>query len=146
MLISVETFQAKAQWTGHGLASECQSRNFKITLDEPKSLGGEDTAMNPVELLLNALGGCMSICAAAFAKQCGVDLKDFSVDLEGDLDPEGFQGINPNIRTGYQEIRFKMNTVSPSPQENIDKLEALIIKRCPVEDTLGGVPIKRITN
>ncbi len=80
-------------------------REVQVEVDEPKALGGTDRAMNPVELLLCALGGCMSICAAAFAGACGVDLQGFSVEVEGDLDPDGFLGKNPmcapDIRGGY---------------------------------------------
>lgn len=134
-------FKANVKWTGKGVYCEASSRDFTVGLDEPKELGGTDKAMNPVEMLLNALGGCMSICAAAFAKKCGVDLKGCNVELEGDLDPEGFLGINPNVRTGYQEIRYKINIDSPSPKENIEKLIALIEERCPVSDTLKGVRV-----
>ncbi len=134
-------FKANVKWSQVGVYSEGTSRDFTVGLDEPKELGGSDKAMNPVELLLNALGGCMTICAAAFAKKCGVDLKGCNVDIEGDLDPEGFLGINPDVRTGYQEIRYKINIDSPSPKENIEKLLALIEERCPVSDTLKGVKV-----
>ena len=42
-----------------GLTIECGARNFKIILDEPESLGGNDKGMNPVECLLAALGACI---------------------------------------------------------------------------------------
>lgn len=134
-------FKANVKWTGKGVYSEGTSRDFTVGLDEPKELGGTDQAMNPVEMLLNALGGCMAICAAAFAKKCKVDLKGCNVEIEGDLDTDGFLGINPEVRNGYQEIRYKINIDSPSPQENINKLLELIEERCPVSDTLKGVKV-----
>jgi len=137
-------FKANTKWTGESLYCEGTSRDFKIAVDEPKALGGTDKAMNPVEMLLNALGGCITICAAAFAKGCGVDLKGCSVDIEGDLDPAGFTGKDPNVRPGFQEIRYKINLDTPSPQENIQKLLDLIELRCPVSDTLKGVKVKGI--
>ena len=97
--------------------------------------------MNPVELLLCSLGGCMSICAAAFAREAGVDLKGFHVELEGDLDPAGFMGRDPNVRKGYQQIRYRMHIDSPSPAEKIEKLKKMIEERCPVSDTLRGVEV-----
>jgi uncharacterized OsmC-like protein len=110
-------------------------------MDEPKELGGTNTGMNPVEMLLASLGGCLTICGAAFAGKCQVELQGISVDLEGDLDPAGFLGLNPKTKKGFQQIRFKLKIDSPSPQENIDKLVALIEERCPVSDTLKGVEI-----
>lgn len=136
-----EVFKSHIAWSGQGLYVEGGTRGFTVAMDEPKSLGGSDRAMNPVELLLSSLGGCMAICAAAFAKACKVDLKGFSVDLEGDLDPDGFLGRNPEARKGYQQIRFRMNIDSPSPQENIDRLIEVIKEKCPVSDTLRGVEV-----
>jgi uncharacterized OsmC-like protein len=124
-----------------GLACEADARGFKVTMDEPAELGGTNTSMNPVELLLSALGGCITICAAAFAPACKVNLIDFSVDLEGDLDPDGFLGKNPNVRTGFSDIRYKMHIKTDSPKENVERLVKAIKKVCPVSDTLKGVPV-----
>ncbi|GAQ24420.1 MULTISPECIES: OsmC family protein [Tepidanaerobacter] len=138
--MAVNTVKAKADWKS-GTLVECAARNFKVTVDEPISDGGTDTAMNPVELLLCALGGCMSIVASSFAPKFNVDLKGFSVELEGDIDPDGFTGKNPNVRKGFSEIRYKMHIVSDSPKENIDRLYKFIETHCPVKDTLAGVPV-----
>lgn len=139
--MALQTFKANTVWSGSGVYVESTARNFKVAMDEPKELGGTDKAMNPVELLLASLGGCMGISAAAFAGQCGVDLKGYSVDIEGNLDPDGFMGKDPSVRKGYQEIRCTMHIDSPSPKENIGKLVKMIEDRCPVSDTLTGVPV-----
>mgnify|MGYP002407498164 CR=1 FL=1 len=106
-----------------------------------RNSGETDKAVNPIEPLLSSLGGCMCICAAAFARACKVELRDFYVELEGDLDPDGFLGKSSNVRTGYQGIRYKMFIESPSPRENINKLITMIKDRCPVSDTLAGVDV-----
>jgi uncharacterized OsmC-like protein len=136
------TFKANVKWSGDKTYCEGTSREFMVPIDEPQDLGGDNRAMNPVELLLNSLGGCMAICAAAFAGKFKVDLKGFYVELEGDLDPDGFLGKNPDVRPGYQTIRYKMHFDTPSPQENIDKLKAYIKEKCPVSDTLCGVKVE----
>ena len=140
--MALQTFKANTTWSGKGVYVESTARNFKVSMDEPKELGGTDKAMNPVEMLLASLGGCMGICAAAFAGPCGVDLKGCSVDIEGDLDPDGFLGKDLSVRKGYQEIRCAMRIDSPSPKENIDRLAAMIEDRCPVSDTLKGVRVR----
>lgn len=128
-------------WSGQGVYCEGGTRNFKVAVDEPASLGGTDKAMNPVELLLCSLGGCMSICAAVFSRETGVELKGFRVELEGDLDPDGFLGKSADVRKGYQQIRYRMHIDSPSPVENIERLKKTIKERCPVSDTLCGVDV-----
>ena len=129
-----ETFKSKVTLK-EGLTVEAESRGHKIIMDEPEAMGGTDKGMNPVELTLTALGGCLSICAGMFAESCGVELNDFSVDLEGDLDLKGFKGAK-GVDPGFQEVRFTLNIDSDSPEENIEELVEVIESRCPVSDSL----------
>ncbi len=50
------TYKATSRKLPGGLAVESESRGFKIIIDEPKSVGGTDTGMSPVEAVLCALG------------------------------------------------------------------------------------------
>ena len=77
-----EVFKAKVNWK-KGLVCIADARGFQLTMDEPAYLGGTDLSMNPVEVLLSALGGCLTISAAAFAPACKVNLLDVSVEVEG---------------------------------------------------------------
>ena len=133
--MAIATFKAVSKRLS-GLAVENTVRDFKVIMDEPPSLGGTDTGMNPVEGLLVALGSCQVIVASAFAKANGVDLQDFWVELEGDLDPDGFLMGKPGVRNGFQEIRFVMHIKSDSPAEKVEAFQKFIESRCPVGDTL----------
>lgn len=129
------TFSAVAK-KQEGLAVETDVRGFKILMDEPEDMGGANRGLNPVEALLSSLGACQTIVASAFAGEAGIDLQDFWVELEGDLDTDGFMGLS-DVRPGLLDIRFKMHIKSDSPQEKIDDFIKLIEKRCPVGDSLG---------
>jgi uncharacterized OsmC-like protein len=111
-------------------------RNFKIRMDEPQSLGGTDTGMNPVEAQLAALGSCLTIVAAAFAKDQGIDLQEFWVELEGDLDPSGFLQGAPGVRMGFQEVRFTPHIKTSSSLEDVEKFMVFMKSRCPVSDMM----------
>lgn len=124
-----------------GMFVEAESRGFKVHMDEPEQLGGTNKAMNPVEMLLAALGGCLSITISAFSKAAHVNIQDCRVDVTGDLDPEGFLGINKDVRKGLSQIRYNIEIVSDSPEEKINKLMQMVEDRCPVSDTLKGVEI-----
>ena len=51
-------FAASVHWQG-GFRNEIRVRDLRPTYaDEPEVLGGTDTAANPVELILGALGSC----------------------------------------------------------------------------------------
>jgi uncharacterized OsmC-like protein len=141
--MALVTFKSTTRKLKGGLAVESQARNFKIVMDEPETLGGTDTGINPVETLLCALGACQTIVAMAFAQSQNIDLQDFWVDVEGDLDPDGFMKGAPGIRPGFQEVRFTMHIKSNSPEDKLQAFQKFIESRCPVGDTLSkGVAIK----
>jgi len=129
------TFRAQSQKMPGGMVVESQASGFKVITDEPPALRGTNTGMNPVEMMLCALGSCMTTVAAFFAREAKVDLKGFRVELEGDLDPAGFMGMG-TTRVGLQEIRYKMFIKTESPSEQVEKLIAIIKTRCPVGDSL----------
>lgn len=131
-----EVFKATAVLQ-EGVKVDVQARNFHITVDEPPALGGTDAGMNPVELVLGALGACQSIVARAYSQKFGVELDDFRVELEGDLDTDGFMNKS-DVRRGYSDIRYTYYIKSPSPKENIQALVDFIAKTCPVDDTLSN--------
>ena len=132
--MAVEQFQATAHLQS-GTLVKVRSRGFEFTLDEPAELGGTDTAMNPVEALLGALGACQAIVASAYAKKFKVQLDDFWVELEGDLDPDGFMN-KADVRCGYSAIRYTYHIKSDSAQADIDAFVAFIGTKCPVGDSL----------
>ncbi|CCQ95489.1 OsmC family protein [[Clostridium] ultunense Esp] len=138
------TFQTDVLWSGEGVRSEAVIRDKRIVIDEPKSLGGTDQGPNPVELILAALGGCLSVLLSIHAKTHQVELNGFKVHVEGDLDPDGFMEKNPAVRPGFQEIRYRIEVDSPSDVGKIRELIGHIEKICPVKDTLSGVTVKEV--
>ena len=119
-----------------GVTVESVARQHKIILDEPAELGGVDKGMNPCEALLSALGSCKCIVAASFAKEHGIDLQNLVIEVEGDLDPDGFMGTNPEAKIGFTEIRTKINIKTDSSEEKVKDFIDFIDRTCPVADTL----------
>lgn len=119
-----------------GVKVESTSRGFKMILDEPVEEGGTDSGMNPVEALLCALGSCQAIVAKMIAFNMEIEIEDLKIELEGDLDPEGFQG-DTSVRPGFQNVRSKFIIKSNAPEEQIKELVAVAEKFCPVGDTIS---------
>ena len=135
--MATEIFKAVAK-RKEGLAVEVEARGFKMTIDEPEGLGGSNTGMNPVELLLGSIGACQTIVATSFAPQFEIDLQDFWVELEGDLDPDGFLGLNDEVSKGYQNIRFNFHIKSDASEEKVKEFVEFIENTCPVGDTINS--------
>ncbi|MFV9510647.1 OsmC family protein [Tepidibacillus sp. LV47] len=138
--MAIQEFKATVSLK-EGLFVEANARGFTVQMDEPEQLGGTNKAMNPVELLLSALGGCLTITIAAFSKAAHVEIEDCKVHVTGDLDPDGFLGLNKDVRKGFMQIRYQVEIVSNSPEEKIKKLMKMVEERCPVSDTLKGVEV-----
>ena len=120
-----------------GVMVKARARNFEITVDEPETLGGTNMGMNPVELVLTALGACQAIVAGTYAKKFDIDLKDFWVELEGDLDPDGFLGKS-DVRKGYSEIRYNIHIDTSAPREKVEEFIQFVEATCPVGDTIAN--------
>jgi len=57
---------------------------FILETDEPESIGGEDTAPAPHELLAAALASCVSTTVAMYARTKGWELGDVLVEVDYD--------------------------------------------------------------
>ncbi|WP_068774927.1 OsmC family protein [Paenibacillus sp. FJAT-26967] len=135
-MAAIQTFRASAHLQ-NGVQVKTRSRNFEITIDEPASLGGTDTGMNPVEVLLASLGACQSIVARVYAPKFEVKLDDFQVDVEGDLDLDGFFDRS-EVRPGYSDIRYTFRIKTDSPREKVEKFVQFLESKCPVGDTIAN--------
>jgi uncharacterized OsmC-like protein len=112
-------------------------RNFPTMLvDEPKDLGGGDEAMNPVELVLVALGTCQEIMYSAYASVMGIPLDELKIDVKGYLDLRGLFGLDGTVPVGYQKITYETTIRSPADAATIQKLIETAEGHCPLLDIL----------
>lgn len=134
--MSIQTFKATAHLQ-EGTKVNVRSRNFEFNIDEPESLGGTDTAMNPVEALLGSLGACQSIVARVYASKFDVKLDDFWVELEGDIDLDGFFNKS-DVRRGYSDIRYHFHIKTDAPKDKVEEFIDFLELQCPVGDTIAN--------
>jgi uncharacterized OsmC-like protein len=129
-------WQARVTWNG-AFRSESVVRDFApVASDEPASLGGSDTAPNPVEQLLGALGNCLAVGYAANATVAGIEIKDLSIELEGDLDLRTFLGLTDD-NAGYSAIRATVHLDADATDDQLADLHAKVTGTSPVGHTLS---------
>ncbi|WP_435082211.1 OsmC family protein [Gordonia hongkongensis] len=140
------TWAAHVQWNG-SFASAARIRDFSpVPSDEPAALGGGDTAPNPVEQLLGALGNCLAVGYAANATVAGIELKDLRIDLKGDVDLHVFLGLAEG-HAGFGSITARVTINSDAPRERLDELHAKVQASSPVGHTLANaVPVEIVLN
>jgi uncharacterized OsmC-like protein len=135
------TWAAHVTWKG-GFASESRVRDFAPSpSDEPVGLGGKDSAPNPVEQLLGALGNCLAVGYAANASVAGIELQDLRVDVQGDVDLHVFLGLSEG-HAGFDSISATVRIDSDAPREQLEALHAKVVASSPVGHTLHhAVPL-----
>lgn len=124
-----------------GLQMQCASRQFQFLLDEPPSLGGQDSAMNPVEALLGTLGACKGIVAKSFSRMHDIKLENICIEVRGELDTDGFMGKNKQAKIGFSKITTHFFIQADNSEEEIAEFIAFIERTCPVFDTIKNPPI-----
>ena len=118
-----------------GFAQQITAGRHQLAADEPTALGGTDTGPTPYDLILAALGACMSMTAALYARKKGWALADVSVTLnhsrihaEDCERCETEEGMLDSIQ-GFVTL-----TGDLSDEQRSKLIE--IAKRCPVHRTL----------
>lgn len=119
-----------------GLHSEVEARDFLLTVDEPRALGGQDLGPNPVELILAAVASCQEITYRLYADRLGIDLKSVSVSVQGDIDLRGMFALDPGARPGLRGLDIRVELDSTAPKAELDRLKRTVDAHCPVLDII----------
>lgn len=106
-------------------------RQFKINVDEPHELLGENTAPNPQELLMTALNACITVGYVAGAAVKGIALEKVEIETSGELDLRGFLGIDPNVKPGYESLRYIVRIKGNGTAEQFQQIHQNVIKTSP---------------
>ena len=56
-----------------------------------------------------ALNACMTVGYVAGCAMHGIVLESLEIETEGELDLRGFLGIDPNVKPGYDEVRYTVH-------------------------------------
>lgn len=134
-------WKASVTWLG-GFRTEAAVRDFEpLPSDEPLGLGGTDTAPNPVEQVLAALGNCLAVGYAANATVRGIPLDALRIDVSGPLDLHAFLGLRPG-HAGFSEISAVVHLESPAPAADVEALHQHVLTTSPVGHTLqSALPV-----
>ncbi len=104
-------------------------------LDEPTSVGGEDSGPNPYDTMISALGACTSMTMRIYARRKGWDFGATTVTLTHDR-VHAKDCVECESTSGYVDRIHRVITLDPALDD--DQREALlkIADKCPVHRTL----------
>ena len=142
-------FYAETEWTDalkcvtsidelDQAGEQIRTQEFHVEGDEPEQILGERTAPNAVELLLAALGSCLSVGYAANAAAMDIELDDLRFELEGDVDLRGFLGISDDVRAGYEGITCTTYIDADASEEELTELRERVESTSPLMDNIAN--------
>ncbi|MEJ2021278.1 MAG: OsmC family protein [Maritimibacter sp.] len=108
-------------------------------VDEPPGLLGDDTAPNPSEASLAALGSCIAVGLHANAVARGIKVNKLELELEGDLNITAVWGTGDVSEkpVGFTDVRIKVDMEADCPQAEIDELIKHVTQWSPVFNTFS---------
>lgn len=106
-------------------------------VDEPPGLLGDDTAPNPSEASLAALGSCLAVGIHANAVARGIVIQKLELELEGDLNITAVWGTGDTSEkpVGFTDVRVNVDLEADAPKEELDGLIAHVMNWSPVANT-----------
>lgn len=140
------TRSASVAWKG-GFKSEATSRQFTAQVDMPSGLCGQDSAISPLEMVLQAYGACLVVGYAMHCAVRNITLHDLKIDVEGDVDLPGFLGLeapehlNMDPLPGYKHIRVAVTMKAAADKQSLQEIHQKVFSTAPVGLTLSR-PVK----
>ncbi|WP_242117127.1 OsmC family protein [Aestuariivivens sediminicola] len=147
-------FRARNKWIsgGHnrssiqdfyGACTEDDSRTSPFVFDnsEPPILLGNNEGANPVEFILHGLAGCMTTTMVLHAAANGIPVDHVESFLEGDLDVQGFLGLDDSVRNGYQKIKVKFKIQGNLTEEQKNQLMTFVYKSPVFDIVTNKIPV-----
>jgi uncharacterized OsmC-like protein len=109
---------------------------FSYDIDHPLQYASEDKGVTPVEVVLVALGGCLTAGVAAVAQQRSIQLRSVRATLTAEMDLHGILGADPDIRNGFSGVAVNYQIDADATAEEIRALVAQSQKRSAVYDII----------
>ena len=122
----------------HSVLAQSTTTPYRVTLtnpqghiwyvDEPIEKGGADSAPNPMQLLLSALGACTTVTLQMYADHKQIQLEHVQVDLI--LNPQG-----ESVSSDSNQIERKIKLTGNFTEEQHKRL-LKVAESCPVHKLL----------
>lgn len=118
-----------------------RGKTFHLPGDHPEGLLGHNTGPSAAETLIAATGACVAGGWATFGAASNIQIDSLRIDLAGDIDLQGFMGLDEKVRPGLKKIRGKIFVKSPASDAQLRELKQTAEKMSPVVDSLR-VPVE----
>lgn len=118
---------------GEGWKVTAQIREHLLVIDQPSAT---NEGANPLETFLFSLAGCISAIAKMVARDRGIVLHQFDVDVKAVMNTAGLLGQATDDPVGFKEINLQAHIEADLSDEEKQAFLDAVCHRCPVHDNL----------
>ena len=126
---------------GEGVTCKIETGKALVAAGLHPATGGNGLSACSGDMLLEALVACAGVTLNAVATALGIELRDASLEAEGDLDFRGTLGVSRDVPVGFQNIRLNISLDTDASEEQIASLIKLTERYCVVYQTLIQPPV-----
>jgi uncharacterized OsmC-like protein len=130
---------------GEGISCKIETGKALVVAGLHPATGGSGHSACSGDMLLEALVACAGVTLNAVATAIGIELRDASLQAEGDLDFRGTLGLSKEIPVGFQNIRLQFTLDTDATEEQLATLLRLTERYCVVYQTLAHPPALAVT-
>jgi uncharacterized OsmC-like protein len=135
-------YTANVRWLG-GLRTEITlAENRQLHADEPLNCAGENTAVSPEDLLLSAVGSCLTVAWISVLSARGISVKALDIELSGTVNFRGAYGVDDSP-PGFEHLNIVVYLDTDASAEVVNGLRDKVAAISVIPDTiLRAVPLE----
>jgi uncharacterized OsmC-like protein len=141
----VVTLRASGRVSPDSLTCKVETGKALVEAGLHPATGGTGVFACSGDMLLEALAACAGVTLSAVATALGVNIREGSVHVEGDLDFRGTLGVAKDVPVGFRDIRLRFQLDTDATPEQLAKVIALTERYCVVFQTLGHSPTMTVS-
>ena len=130
------TFRAEGR-IGENITCKIETGKARVEAGLHPATGGDGLSACSADMLLEALVGCAGVTLGAVATVLGIQLRDATIQAEGNLDFRGTLGVSKDAPIGFEQIRLNFNLSTDASEEQVATLLRLTERYCVVYQTLS---------
>jgi len=134
-------YTARVHWLG-GLRTQIALADDRLLhVDEPLDCAGENTAVSPEDLLLSAVGSCLTVAWISVLSARGIKVNALDIEVSGTVNFRGAYGLDDSP-PGFEGLNVVINLDTDAPADVINGLRDKVAAISVIPDTiLRAVPL-----
>lgn len=126
------TLSIEVRGSGTGLAQTIASPPYTIVTDTYKTLGGTETAPSPLSYSLAGLAGCNQVTGGLVARDLGIKLGKWEVEVKGELDSAVLVKGSKEGHGNWDSVEVKIKVETDADPAKFELFRDETERRCPL--------------